>query len=311
MSNALSLNPLETKKLFGLSKYFTNFIDLYKNKQFPKVTLLTGKKGLGKFTLVNHLLNYFFDKKSYDLINQEINLSSNTNKLIMQNIHPNIVYVNHIDHNRSKIDDIRLLINQLSKTTINNISRFVVIDNVEQLNTSCSNALLKIIEEPTESNYFILIDNQLNQLLETLASRCMKINLFLNKDEKLNIIQSLLNAHEIENKLNYKDLDISPGVFLTYNNLCIDNDIDIENDYLLTLNKILFLYKKNKNLDYINLLILCTEKYFYSLSFENITRIDYLNQKKLNIIKLINNFVKLNLNINAVINSIQLDLKNG
>ena len=56
---------------------------------------------------------------------------------------------------------------------------------------------------------------------------------------------------------------------------------------------------------------MCTEKYFYSLSFKNISRIDYLNQKKLNIIKLINNFVKLNLNINTVINSIQLDLKNG
>ena len=42
--------------------------------------LLNGKKGLGKFTLINHFLNYLFTKneneKKYNIIKKEINTNS-------------------------------------------------------------------------------------------------------------------------------------------------------------------------------------------------------------------------------------------
>ena len=40
--------------------------------------MLTGKKGQGKFTLVNHLMSYIFDKKNYSLKDKSI---LNENKL--------------------------------------------------------------------------------------------------------------------------------------------------------------------------------------------------------------------------------------
>ena len=46
------------KKLYGLEKYLSNLIELFDNNKFPKVLMLTGKKGQGKFTLVNHLMSY-------------------------------------------------------------------------------------------------------------------------------------------------------------------------------------------------------------------------------------------------------------
>ena len=51
------LNPLNTKQLIGLDAQFDNLLKLYNSKKFPKVMLISGKKGLGKFTLVNHFLN--------------------------------------------------------------------------------------------------------------------------------------------------------------------------------------------------------------------------------------------------------------
>ena len=44
--------------------------------------------------------------------------------------------------------------------------------------------LLKTIEEPTEINHFILINNQNQILLDTLKSRSIEIKVFLNNKEK-------------------------------------------------------------------------------------------------------------------------------
>ena len=59
--------PKKTLKLFGLDNEFDFLKNLLLNEKLPKVLLLSGKKGSGKFTLVNHLMFFFFDKKNYDL----------------------------------------------------------------------------------------------------------------------------------------------------------------------------------------------------------------------------------------------------
>ena len=51
--------------------------------------------------------------------------------------------------------------------------RFVILDDVEVFNKNSLNALLKLIEEPGESNYFILINNSTKDLIETIKSRCL------------------------------------------------------------------------------------------------------------------------------------------
>ena len=48
------------KKLYGLEEYLSNFIQLFDNSKLPKILMLTGKKGQGKFTLINHLMSPIF-----------------------------------------------------------------------------------------------------------------------------------------------------------------------------------------------------------------------------------------------------------
>ena len=57
--------------------------------------------------------------------------------------------------------------------------RFIILDDIELFNLNSLNALLKIIEEPTQKNYFILINNKTRPLLETLKSRALEIKIFL------------------------------------------------------------------------------------------------------------------------------------
>ena len=46
-------------KLFGYDKYFNDFFNLYDKSKFPKVSLLSGDKGLGKYTFIFHLILFF------------------------------------------------------------------------------------------------------------------------------------------------------------------------------------------------------------------------------------------------------------
>jgi len=60
-------NPVNSTTLFGSKDHFIALTKLYDNKRFPKVILLTGEKGSGKFTLAFHLINFFLQTKAKSL----------------------------------------------------------------------------------------------------------------------------------------------------------------------------------------------------------------------------------------------------
>ena len=64
--------PKSSLILFGLDSKLDFLIKLYNSKKLPKILMISGKKGVGKFTLINHFLNYIFDKNNYDLKNKSI-----------------------------------------------------------------------------------------------------------------------------------------------------------------------------------------------------------------------------------------------
>lgn len=63
--------------------------------------------------------------------------------------------------------------------------RVVIIHEAEKMTTEASNALLKILEEPPESMYMVLITSQINALLPTIYSRCQEIKFGLLNDEQI------------------------------------------------------------------------------------------------------------------------------
>ena len=173
MSISTYFNPKKTTCLFGLQEQFKLLNKLIQYNKFPNALLLSGKKGLGKSTLINHLLYNYFDRDNYDVENCILQKKSIFYKQYLDNLNPNIIYLNELDFKNAKIEDIRALKDQLLKTSINNDKRFIILDDVEMLNINSLNALLKIIEEPPNNNYFVLINNRSKPLLETIYSRCI------------------------------------------------------------------------------------------------------------------------------------------
>lgn len=73
------------------------------------------------------------------------------------------------------IEAIRSLKKFLYQTPYQHQSKIIIIENAHFLQPEAQNALLKMLEEPGENNYFFLTTSQPNQLLSTIVSRCHQI----------------------------------------------------------------------------------------------------------------------------------------
>ncbi len=303
-------NPKKTLKLFGLDNEFNFLKNLLLKEKLPKVLLLSGKKGSGKYTLVNHLMFFFFDKKNYDLNSRQIIDKNFIYHQLLENTFPNIIYLNGLDYKNAKIENIRELKNQLLKSPLSDNKRFVIFDDVECFNKNSLNALLKIIEEPSVKNYFILINNNSKPLLETIKSRCLEIKIILSSKKKDIIKSSLFDYFNQKMIFNNNSLDISPGNFLKFNYIITQHDIRLENGYIVNLGIILDLFKKKKDPNYRDLLLFLTEYYFSSIKFKKMNDYHDVIEKRTYIIKNINDFFLYNMNQKTLINSIESTLLN-
>ena len=310
MSEKDLLNPINSLQLIGLDDYFFELINLHKNKDLPKVILLSGKKGVGKITLVNHLLQYIFDNKYYDLKNKIINKASKVYKQRLNETFPNIIHIKNEFPNKTKIDDVRSLKSVLLNSTFDNLPRFIIFDDVEKMNANCSNALLRLIEEPSENNFFILINNSQGNLLETVSSRCLNTKIFINTATRLKIIDYLIKHKNIDVLIDYKKFDLTPGTFLNYNFIALNNNINNNLDFITKIEKLLNLYKKEKNRQYINFAMFFIEQFFYNLSLEKKDDIYNLNNSKIKTMKTLNDYAEYNLNLSSVLNSINSEFVN-
>ena len=87
-------------------------------------------------------------------------------------------------------------------------------------NNNSLNALLKIIEEPKAKDHFILINNKTKGLIRTIYSRSIEIKIFLNDISRIKIIKNLINHRKQKVLIDYESLNITPGNFLIYNEIC-------------------------------------------------------------------------------------------
>ena len=152
------LKPINQTKLFGLDKYIDELIKLDKSDTLPNKILLSGSKGQGKSTLAYHFINYSLSKNEefiYDTNSYKINNQSQTFRTIINKSNPNLILIDiNFEKKFININQIKDLIYNLNKSSFNNKPRFVLIDNIEFLNTSSINALLKILEEPNYNIFF-------------------------------------------------------------------------------------------------------------------------------------------------------------
>ena len=279
----MNLKPSENTKIYGMEKLFNEIASLYKQKKMPNKILLSGKKGSGKSTLAYHLINYILSENEeykYNLENFSINVDNKSYKLLQNSSHPNFYLIDLLTEKKNiDVGQIREMINYTNKSTFNNMERFILIDNVENLNKNSVNALLKIIEEPNENVFFILINNNEKKILPTLKSRCLTFKVNLTFNESLKISNSILDKNVLE-FINYDLISYynTPGEIINLLNFAIEKSINLK-DYTISsfINLIIEnnFYKKNKHVKI--LLINLIELFFLKRYMITNTKISLIN----------------------------------
>jgi len=305
-------NIFKSIKLISFEKNFNEMINLYDGGNFPKVLLLNGMKGIGKFTLVFHFLNYIYsknEKTTYNIKENLIDINSKFYNSILNQTCRDVIFLQAEEGKNIKLDDIRNLKAVLSQSSLSQKSRFIIIDEVEFLNTNTVNALLKTLEEPSKNNFFILINNQQTNLIETISSRCLKNNIFLNLSQRKKILKYLIEDRKI-NLLIDDEEKLTPGLLIYYNELYHVFKISTTDNIFTKIKKLLYAYKKDKKKALISLSIFLIDQFFYLRIKKNENKIELLLNLKSAIVNKINDFVIYNININSVLNTIELKLKN-
>ena len=191
-----------------------------------------------------------------------------------------------------------------------NKERFIILDDVELFNANSLNALLKIIEEPSDKNYFILINNKSKPLIDTIRSRSLELKILLDENKKIKIITKLLNLYNLETVLDPNLSKLTPGNFLKFNFILNENKISLDNEFLTNISILLNLYKKNKDTVYTNLIFYLADFYFKKLKDKNIMKTDKFYEDKAYVLDNLNKFFSFNLSQNSLINAISNKLNN-
>ena len=107
------------------------------------------------------------------------------NKQINEFQYPDIEVINK-ENGNIKIDEIRQIIYSAIESSYNSPKKIFILSGIDQIRKESSNALLKILEEPPQNVYFILLSRTLN-ILSTIKSRTVKFYLESSTNEELGV----------------------------------------------------------------------------------------------------------------------------
>ena len=136
-----------------------------------------------------------------------------------------------------KIDDVRDLILNAHESSYISKRKVYIINNIEKAKKEVLNGLLKIIEEPPKNVYFILLTKRMD-ILETIKSRTIKINLTKNIPvELLNLNKTMFEffEYDIEYLKEFLESNIDIEQYSINN---IDELLDYLNSYYIEENLI-------------------------------------------------------------------------
>jgi DNA polymerase-3 subunit delta' len=151
--------------------------------KLPHALMLAGPKGIGKRHLAEALAHLVL---CLSPIEGTPCGKCRSCQLNHANTHPDFLILEPEEGSKTiKVDQVRALIESLSKTAQQSGYKVVVLEPAEAMNTNAANALLKSLEEPASKTLLILVSHTPSAVLPTIRSRCQLRMLPMPREEQV------------------------------------------------------------------------------------------------------------------------------
>ena len=195
--------------IYGHKQELKRLLNAIKSQRLPHALLFTGPEGIGKkkvaFALAQHLLCEAHTHVLPSACGQCLSCVTveNQNNPHIMFISPKGLYI--------KVDTIREIGRFLSLQSLSP-ARVVIIDSAHQMNLSSANSFLKILEEPPNNVYFILISSSVSSLPVTIRSRTQILRFSpLSPKDTYSVLNQIKVASVEEEQENHWLVSISQG----------------------------------------------------------------------------------------------------
>ncbi len=215
---------------------------LLKNNRLPQSILVVGKKQHNTF------------KEAFYIVSSLLETSVDNNTF-----NPDFLYIDLEEKKKNiSIEQIRNAKEFCSLSPQQGERKVVLINNVELMSIAAANSLLKILEEPLDNRYFILITENKNKLLPTILSRCVifRVKPFLCESSSMFPYNDKYSEDLLEIFINISRKSFSAIYFIELFNNGIKNYSSFENllKTLISLNAYILEEKNDYNKKRINLI---------------------------------------------------------
>ncbi len=199
-----------------------------------------------------------------------------------------------------KKDAVIDLRSQFQTSSIEGKKRIYIIENVECLNVSAANSILKFLEEPDTDLVAIFTTTNLDAVIPTIVSRCQVIKIHDEKQDKIQYIKDLTNLSD--EKIQYiidvfYDVETNINSVICSLNTNLLNEFSNRQELKEALNVLVLIYK-----DALNYLT-SKELHYFSFEEKTLKLIDDMNQweivQKMSFI--LKNLAKLDYNVNMLL----------
>jgi len=200
---------MQWNNIIGHKQVITQLCLMQQEDRIPHAMLFCGTDGVGKFLVAEALAAAIL---CHAPVHNQACGHCKACRALAAGTHPDFFQIQPESETKAapaiRIEAVRKLQEEIARIPLLSERRVVIMQEADKMNEAAANCLLKTIEEPSGQIVFILLTSRPSALLDTIISRCMRVEFGILQPEEL---VKILQQQGIEEPLAGKLASIADG----------------------------------------------------------------------------------------------------